>query len=80
MIHIGKGKLLEFRILCFSQVRAQPLTRKSRKLCAPYSEEKSKTCTHQHPGALPENILPIPGCDSDIHDICHDQRNQKLKK
>ena len=71
---------MEFRILCFSQICAQSLPRESRKLGAPYTEEKGKACTHKHPGPLPENVLPIPCSDSDIHNISHDQRDQKLKK
>ena len=79
MIRICERKLLKLGVLRFPQVRSQPLTAYGGKPGAADPQQQRCRRADQHPASLLENIDSVSVCHANIHNISHDQRNQKFK-
>ena len=79
MVDIGKGIALQLAVLCFPQIRPKALTAQCAEPCAADPQHQCQPCTAYHHQPLMQNIVLIPVCDSDIHHVRHNQRNDQFE-
>ncbi len=79
MVHVGKGKPLQFSVLRFSQFRAESLSGSCRKVSIQHSKGQCNQCAARHGGAFFQDIAFVPVWNADINNIRHEYGNHEFK-